>query len=93
MNDVTTRYLGLDVHKATIAVAVADAGAPPVLHATIANDPGAVRKLINPLKRGGRLVAAYEAGPTGYGLHRQLVDLGVECVVIAPALIPTVATR
>jgi transposase len=88
MNDVTTRYLGLDVHKATIAVAVADAGAPPVLHATIANDPGAVRKLINQLKRGGRLVAAYEAGPTGYGLHRQLVDLNVECMVIAPALIP-----
>ncbi len=88
MKEVTTRYLGLDVHKATISVAVADPGAPPVAFGTIANDPGAVRRLVSQLKRGGKLLAAYEAGPTGYGLHRQLVELGVECVVVAPALIP-----
>jgi transposase len=88
MNEVTTRHLGLDVHKATISVALADPGAAPVLYGTIANEPGAVRKLVSQLKRGCKLVAAYEAGPTGYGLHRQLSGLGVECVVIAPALIP-----
>ncbi len=88
MNEVTTRHLGLDVHKATINVALADSGAAPVLYGTIANEPGAVRKLVGQLKRGCKLVAAYEAGPTGYGLHRQLTELGVECVVIAPALIP-----
>ncbi len=88
MNNGTTRYLGLDVHKATIAVAVADAGSHPTLYGTIANDPSAVRKLVGQLGRGAKLSAAYEAGPTGYALHRQLVGLGVECQVVAPALIP-----
>lgn len=88
MKEGTTRYVGLDVHKATISVAVADDGAAPVSFGTIANDPGAVPKLVSQLKRGGRMVMAYEAGPTGYGLHRQLTLLNVECVVVAPALIP-----
>ncbi len=88
MTEGTTRYVGMDVHKATITIAVADEGAPPVIFGTIANDPGAVRKLVSQLKRGSKVVTAYEAGPTGYGLHRQLVELGVECVVVAPALIP-----
>lgn len=88
MKEVTTRYVGLDVHKMTVTVAVAEDGAPPAVFGTIANDPGAVRKLVSQLKRGGKLSAAYEAGPTGYGLHRQLAELGVECVVAAPALIP-----
>lgn len=88
MNDGTTRYLGLDVHKATITVAVADAGSQPTLYGTIANDPSAVRKLVGQLGRASKLSVAYEAGPTGYALHRQLVGLGVECQVVAPALIP-----
>jgi len=88
MKEGTTRFVGLDVHKATISIAVADDGTAPVSFGTIANDPGAVRKLVSQLKRGSKLVMAYEAGPTGYGLHRQLTQLGVECVVIAPALIP-----
>src|SRR5256886_12139152 len=70
MKEVTTRYVGLDVHKATISIAVADDGVAPVLFGTIANDATAVRKAVSQLKRGGKLVAAYEAGPTGYGLHR-----------------------
>jgi len=88
MNNGTTRFLGLDVHKATIAVAIADPGAQPTLYGTIANDPSAVRKLVGNLGRETKLVAAYEAGPTGYALHRQLTGLGVECQVVAPALIP-----
>jgi transposase len=88
MKEVTTRYLGLDVHKATISIAVADDGVAPVLFGTIANDPAAVRKALSQLKHAGKLAAAYEAGPTGYGLHRHLTQLGVECVVVAPALIP-----
>jgi transposase len=88
MNERTTRFLGLDVHKATIAVAVAEEAGPPTLYGTVANDPGAVRKLVNQLSRGARLVAAYEAGPTGYTLHRQLTSLGVECQVVAPSLVP-----
>jgi len=88
MSEPTTRYLGLDVHKATIAVAVAEESGPPTLYGTVANDPGAVRKLVNQLGRQAKLVAAYEAGPTGYTLHRQLTSLGVECQVVAPSLVP-----
>ena len=88
MKEVTTRYVGLDVHKATISIAVADDGVAPVLFGTIANEATAVHKAVRLLKSGGKLVAAYEAGPTGYGLHRQLTQLGVDCVVVAPALIP-----
>jgi transposase len=88
MSERTTRYLGLDVHKATIAVAVAEVSEAPVLYGTIANDPGAVRKLFNQLGREAKLVAAYEAGPTGYTLHRQLTSLGVDCLVVAPSLVP-----
>lgn len=84
-----TRFLGLDAHKATIAVAIAEEAGPAETYGTIANDPAAVRKLVTRL--GGpevRLVAAYEAGPTGFALHRQLAGLGVECAVIAPSLTP-----
>ncbi|TMD08212.1 MAG: IS110 family transposase [Chloroflexi bacterium] len=88
MKEGITRYLGLDAHKATITVAIGEASGPPTLYGTIANDPSAVSKLIRRLGRAASLVAAYEAGPTGYTLHRQLTALGVECVVVAPSLIP-----
>lgn len=88
MNEVTTRYLGLDVHKETIAVALADPDQAPVLYGSIANDPGAVRKLVRQLGNGKELKVAYEAGPTGYYLHRQLSELGIDCQVVAPSLIP-----
>lgn len=88
MKEGITRYLGLDVHQATITVAIGEANGVPTLYGTIANDPGAVSKLIRQLGRAARLVAAYEAGPTGYALHRQLTALRVECVVVAPSLIP-----
>ena len=84
-----TRFIGLDVHKASIAVAVAGAFGDPEDHGQIANDPAAIRKLVDRL--GGpdvRLSVAYEAGPTGYALHRQLTALGIECIVVAPSLIP-----
>lgn len=88
MKEGITRYLGLDAHKATIAVAVGEPSGAPTPYGTIANDPTAVRKLVRQLGRQAKLVAAYEAGPTGYALHRQLTALGVECVVVAPSLIP-----
>src|SRR5260370_14190693 len=52
MKEITTRYVGMDVHKATITVAVADDGASPVVFGTIANDPASVRKLVGQLERG-----------------------------------------
>lgn len=84
-----TRFLGLDVHKETIVVAVAEDGSEPTLHSTIANRPEAVRKLVREIGgRGVQVVAAYEAGPTGYAVYRQLVQLGVDARVVAPSLIP-----
>jgi transposase len=84
-----TRYIGLDVHRATIAVAIAEEEGSPTSYGTIANDPAAVRKLMRQL--GGKdvgLRVAYEAGPTGYALHRQLTKLGIGCLAVAPSLIP-----
>src|SRR5438105_4957014 len=71
MSEGTTRYLGLDVHKASITVAVAEESGPPTAFGTVANEVGAVRKLVRQLGREAKLVAAYEAGPTGYALHRE----------------------
>ncbi len=88
MKNGTRRYVGLDVHKATITVAVGEGSGQPAVYGTIANDPGAVRKLVRQLGREAKLAAAYEAGPTGYPLHRQLTELGVDCIVVAPSLIP-----
>ena len=74
-----SKYVGLDVHKETIAVvAVADAGGSEVRYVgEIAHTPEAVIKLMRQLKRGGGRVSwCYEAGPCGYGLYRQLSRAG-----------------
>jgi transposase len=85
-------YIGLDVHKDTIAVAVAECGrGQPDYFGEIANTPKQVGKLIERLsaKHGGeQLLFAYEAGPCGYGLYRQIVASGHACEVVAPSLIP-----
>ena len=90
MTMVHYRYIGMDVHRATISVAVADPDQAPVLYGTIPNTPAAVQQVIKRLARPEAILyAAYEAGPTGYVLHRQLTDLGIGCLVVAPSLIPT----
>ncbi len=81
--DERIRYVGLDVSKATIQVAVADTDGTVAEYGSIDNDPGAVRRLVKTLGNDAKLVSAYEAGPTGYPLHRQLVQLGVH-VLPAP---------
>ncbi len=85
-----SKYVGLDVHKATIAVSVADAGGGEVRYVgEIGNTPEAIEKLVRQLKKGeAELAFCYEAGPCGYGIHRQLTDLGWDCQVVAPSLIP-----
>lgn len=85
-----TRFLGLDVHAETIAVAVAEPGRGGEVRSlgTIVNRPEAVRKLVQKLGGPKTLQACYEAGPTGYTLYWQLTEMGVECDVIAPTLVP-----
>jgi transposase len=83
-----TRFVGLDVHAETIAVAVAEPGRGEVRSlGIIPNDVGSMRKLIQKLGK-KNLRFCYEAGPTGFALYWQLTELGVECEVIAPTLIP-----
>lgn len=85
-----SKYVGMDVHKATIAVSVAEAGGGEVRYlGEIENSPEAVAKLVRQLRKGNaELSFCYEAGPCGYGLHRQLSELGWDCQVVAPSLIP-----
>lgn len=83
-------FVGLDVHKTDIAVAVADGGGGDVRSlGTIPHNADAVRKLIQRLGPAKRMRCVYEAGPCGYGLHRQLTRLKAQCVVVAPSLVPT----
>ncbi len=80
--------LGLDVHKLTITAAVLEAGSDTPVVDKISSDPDAVRHLVARFPDPRRLVACYEAGPTGYELARLLSRLGVRCEVVAPSLIP-----
>jgi transposase len=87
----TTRWIGLDVHAETIAIAVAEKDGTVHSVGTIPNRPEAVRRAIKKLEKGGKLHVAYEAGPCGYGLYWQLTEMGIECDVVAPTLIPVKA--
>jgi len=85
-------YIGLDVHKNTIAWAIAkDGRQEPEYRGEIANRARAIAKLVERLIgefNGEVLLWCYEAGPCGYDLHRQLLELGQDCQVVAPSKIP-----
>ncbi len=85
-------FIGLDVHKETIAVSVAYEGRQaPKYRGEMANKPSKVPKLVERLTQefdGQVLLFCYEAGPCGYGLYRQLMELGHDCQVVAPSKIP-----
>src|ERR1700692_1712515 len=84
-------YVGLDVHKDTIAVALAEAGLRAEVreHGKIPNTPAALKALSVKLAGKNRALRfCYEAGPCGYGIQRQLSAVGHECAVVAPSLIP-----
>jgi len=82
------RFVGLDVHAKTIAVAVAETGGEVGSLGVIPNRPESVSKLMKKLGKPEQLRVCYEAGPTGYVLYWQLTKLGVRCEVVAPTLVP-----
>jgi transposase len=81
-------HMGLDVHKDTIAVAILRPGKHEPDERTIPNTAEALRALVQRRHSSHRLLACYEAGPTGYDTYRLLSSLGVPCDIIAPTLIP-----
>jgi len=91
MVDHSEAFVGFDTSKLRNAVAIADGGRSGEVRflGEIETTPSATAKLVRKLAaKYERLTFCYEAGPTGYGLHRQIKGLGFECVVVAPSLIP-----
>jgi transposase len=89
MDDIT--YIGLDVHKATVCVAIAEGGRGGEVRqvGVFENRPDILCKLAARLGKGNRRLSfCYEAGPCGYGLQRLLTSRGHDCIVVAPSLIP-----
>ena len=83
--------VGLDVHATKIVAAVLDAETGELQFFRLGGDVREAAGLCAGLPRPVR--AAYEAGPTGYGLARELERRGVECVVAAPSKIPRALGR
>jgi transposase len=91
MNKEKVVFVGLDASKATLAVSVAEDGRDGEVRdwGTISMAPTSVEKFLKKLAaRFDRVEICYEAGPTGYGLYRQITAFGFTCYVVAPSLIP-----
>lgn len=91
MSEHSEIFVGLDVAKLKISVAVAEGerNGEVRFFGDISADASSVASLIRKLARRAKVLRfCYEAGPTGYGLYHQITALGHDCVVVAPSLIP-----
>jgi transposase len=82
------KFIGLDVHAETIAVAIAEQGRELRSLGVIPNREESIRKLVKKLGPVEQLRFCYEAGPRGYVVYWQLTKLGAKCEVVAPTLVP-----
>jgi transposase len=92
MKDHSEAFVAFDTSKLRNAIAVAESGRSGEVRffGEIENNSAATAKLVRKLAaKYQRLTFCYEAGPTGYGLYRQITSLGHDCMVVAPSLIPT----
>src|SRR5215471_7954763 len=89
MSDDSEAYVAFDTSKLRNAVALAEAGRSGEVRflGEFDNTPAATAKLVKNSGKYDRLTFCYEAGPTGYGLYRQIKNLGHACLVVAPSLI------
>jgi transposase len=88
MKETITSFVGLDVHKDSIAIAVAEAGRQaPRFIGTVVPRMASLHKVLRDIGRPARTLVVYEAGPCGYGLARGLSAEGYACEVVAPARI------
>lgn len=81
-------YVGLDVHKDTIFLAIAEGREEPRPLGQIPNTPEAIFKKMRRLGAFHSIKVCYEAGPCGYVIYRQLSQLGIDCIVVAPSMVP-----
>src|SRR2546430_4599843 len=91
MSQSSTLYIGMDVHKDSIAVAYVaqEHGAEVTYLGTIGTRQGDIDQLIRRMpSKATHLICVYEAGPCGYWLYRYLTKKGYDCWVVAPSLIP-----
>jgi transposase len=91
MVEYSEAFVAFDVSKTKHAVAIADGGRGGEVRflGEVSSSPAAVKRLVRKLSgRYDKLHFCYEAGPTGYGLYRQIQALAHTCLVVAPALIP-----
>src|SRR3954465_14932548 len=87
-----TRFVGMDVHKETIVVAVTATSevGKATAYGTFPNTAVGLEKLVKRLRQAGSgpIKFCYEAGPCGYGVHRTLTKIVEDCMVVAPSMIP-----
>ncbi len=89
MNEKTKVYVGMDVHKDSVMIAVLPEGArEPTLVRRLSHDPRGIRRLLDRLAREHEVRACYEASGAGYVLEREIRSWGHECEIVAPSLIP-----
>jgi transposase len=91
MSQSSTLFIGMDVHKDSIAVAYVaqDHGAEVMYLGAIGTRQGDIDQMIRKMQsKAKHLIFVYEAGPCGYWLYRYLMKKGYDCWVVAPSLIP-----